>query len=144
MKTMRERIEAGVLRVPEAGCWLWEKAITNKGYGRVGVGGTKQGYAHRESFKAFNGEIPAGLYVLHRCDVRCCVNPAHLFLGTDADNVADMMGKQRRQYKVTRQQASSIKAALDGGSAHLGLAKQYGISRSQVSKIAVGKRWASA
>lgn len=85
--------------IPEAlsGCWLWDGAVSKCGYGRFGVGGHngKLRPAHRVSWEIHNGTIPEGLEVAHRCDVRICVNPAHLWLATHAENMADMIAKCR-------------------------------------------------
>lgn len=79
-------------------CWPW-KAGTNRkgkfGYGQIRVGGKCIG-AHRFSYEAFNGEVPEGLFVLHKCDNPVCVNPGHLFLGTAKDNAQDCIAKRRQ------------------------------------------------
>lgn len=78
------------------GCWLWTAMkFRNSGYGLFYWTRVKPIGAHRASFIFFNGAIPDGLSVLHRCDVKPCVNPAHLFAGTQADNVRDMSAKGR-------------------------------------------------
>ena len=86
--------------VPDSGCWLWVGTIGNKGYGRFGTGTTKLGTfkshpAHRASYQVYRGPIPDGMFVCHKCDVRSCVNPDHLFIGTNLDNNRDMVRKGR-------------------------------------------------
>lgn len=75
-------------------CWLWIGNRHAIGYGRCGVDGTHAA-AHRVAWELTNGPIPDGMFCLHTCDVRACVRPAHLFLGTQADNMQDMVAKGR-------------------------------------------------
>jgi hypothetical protein len=82
---------------PNSGCWLWEGSQNGNGYGHIGLGGTGggNGLVHRLMWELHNGTVPDGLWVLHRCDVRACCNPDHLFLGTPLDNMQDMHAKGR-------------------------------------------------
>ena len=93
------------------GCWIWLNALNRQGYGALGQKARAKvgnNLAHRVAYTAYKGEIPDGLHVLHTCDNPCCVNPEHLFLGTNADNIQDSMGKGRRK-GVTRRRPSGLK-----------------------------------
>jgi len=79
---------------PNTGCWLWTGALNKGGYGSVRYNKKTTG-AHRASYQIYTGNIPNNLHVLHRCDNPCCVNPEHLFLGTNEDNVLDCKSKGR-------------------------------------------------
>lgn len=83
--------------VTESGCWIWMASLnTRTGYGQFGLNGGME-FAHRASYKLFRGDIPETICVLHKCDVRPCVNPNHLFLGTKKDNAQDAISKGRRR-----------------------------------------------
>jgi hypothetical protein len=137
---------------PNTGCWLWEKSLYPNGYGQINVAGKGMG-AHRASWAAFKGAIPKGLMVLHRCDNPCCVNPAHLFLGTHQDNMDDRRRKDREHHpkgelqgghKLTEAQVREIKAIT--GPLALAKAqevgKAFGVSPFHVYRIRSGKKWA--
>ena len=78
------------------GCWNWRGYLNSKGYGRVG-----RHNAHRWLYMELNGSLEPWQYVCHRCDNPACVNPAHMFVGTHADNMRDMVNKGRRR-RVTK------------------------------------------
>lgn len=90
-------LEDRVEKIPEAGCWLWMGACTAGGYGHLR---TQSGlrYSHRVSYEIFVGPIPEGKCVLHRCDVRCCVNPHHLWAGSHSENTRDAHQKGRMKH----------------------------------------------
>jgi hypothetical protein len=93
---IRERFFRFVTESDPQKCWLWCGTTTPRGYGQIGKGGAHGSLsAHRVSWIIHCGPIPEGLAVLHKCDVKRCVNPGHLFLGTMKENTADMVSKGR-------------------------------------------------
>lgn len=149
----RERFESKTMPEPNSGCWLWMAYVDEIGYG-ITVFRRGQYKAHRVSWTIYRGEIPDGLKVLHKCDVRCCVNPDHLFLGTQADNVRDMFAKGRnRSPKPLRGDANPM-ARLTGEHAwairHMvrlklftqaEIARDYGVSPMTISRIINNQTW---
>jgi len=94
---LRERFFAKIMPEPNSGCWLWDAAINNKGYGVISKGGGSQRvlYAHRVSMMIHGIELPAGAIVLHKCDTPACVNPEHLRAGSHSENTRDMIERGR-------------------------------------------------
>lgn len=90
----QQRIESGSIPEPNTGCWLWLGSTNARGYAHLKYQKV-QHRANRFSWTAYNGPIANKLHVLHRCDNRLCVNPDHLFLGTNQDNVDDRVSKGR-------------------------------------------------
>lgn len=91
--SLEQRFWAKVAPPNEKGCRLWTSAIGRYGYGAIS--GAPESRAHRLAWRLTHGPIPPGMWVLHHCDVRACCNVDHLFLGTAADNTADMIAKGR-------------------------------------------------
>lgn len=151
-KTTLERFEAKFEPCPITGCWLWNASTYPYGYGRFHLDGKTQ-YAHRVSYQLYVGEIPAGLFVCHKCDVKWCVKPDHFFIGTSADNMRDKTSKGRgkvpAQYgeknsmsKLTEGQALEIYQRVHAGERQTDLAAEYQIHQVTVSDIKRGYRWA--
>lgn len=129
------------------GCWQWAGPFDKGGYGRLMTAARGPMLAHRIAWTVLRGAIPAGECVLHRCDNRRCVNPEHLFLGSQAVNVADMVekgrdgdhrGERNGRAKLTAEQAIEIRRAPKGGR-HL--AELYGVSYALVKMIRRGEVW---
>lgn len=133
--TPRARLMGRVEYDPNGGCWLWSGALVAGGYGTIADGG-RQMSTHRLSYKVHRGEIPDGLFVLHRCDVRACINPDHLFLGTE--NIDDARRKGRRAQKLTWAQVREIRASTEKQYA---CAARYGVNQSVISDIRRGVCW---
>lgn len=130
-------------------CWLWARARDEGGYGRLMVEG-QDWLAHRAAYELTYGPIPEELCVLHRCDNPPCVKPDHLFLGSRADNIADMIAKGRKapqaigqdnpNSRLTIEQVIEIKKTphyyLSGG-----LAVKYGVTSQTIRDIRRGRTW---
>lgn len=122
-------------------CWIWIAGKGKDGYPLIKLDKTYR--AHRVSFETFKGPIPPGKLVLHKCDHPLCINPSHLFLGSDADNTADKLAKGRlgRVAKLTKNNVLEIRIAVANG-AHQGrLAKRYGVGAAQITRIHQRKEW---
>jgi hypothetical protein len=131
---------------PSTGCWLWLGAVNKDGYGKIKVD-RKHLTAHRWSWVLHKGPIPDGAHVLHHCDVPGCVNPSHLFIGSNADNVADREGKGRghklpihREAKLTAEEVLEIRR-LKGIHTNHALAKRFGVHHSHISRLQNVKYW---
>lgn len=140
-------------------CWEWSGARNERGYGRLKVPSTRGVvYAHRVVAEAVIGSTD-GRFVCHRCDNPACVRPDHLFIGTSADNVADMLAKGRGSaprpvdwvprvqagrhhlQKLTSDDVRSIRSSLSKGESRRSIATRFGVGPEAISKIAKGERW---
>lgn len=129
-------------------CWEWQ-GFQHNGYGWLTS--NKRCYrAHRLTWELTNGPIPEGMSVLHRCDNPPCCNPAHLFLGTDLDNVQDAIRKGRRasrkgtqnaQVKLSEDDVREIREWRAAGATQPAIAAIYGVSQQTISNIIHRKRW---
>jgi len=142
-----ERFEAKVLKTD--GCWLWQAGCFSKGYGSFWLD-QRNRTAHHVAYELYVGPVPEGLIVCHSCDVRRCVNPAHLFTGTHADNAADKVAKGRHykggghqwsgkpspRRKLTDADVNDLHVLLGFGVEQKALAKEYGVGTSTISRVA--------
>lgn len=127
------------------GCWLWTGSMNGK-YGQIGVTHQQPRLAHRVAWELAHGPIPNGLQVLHTCDNGRCVNVLHLFLGTQLDNMRDMVAKGReghtgeRHYKtkLTADNVRAIRTSQDTGAA---LARRFAVSPQVISTVRHRKAW---
>ena len=136
-------------------CWLWLASCTPNGYGRFTTSDGVTRPAHRAGWQLLNGQtLPTHLFVCHTCDNRVCCNPAHWFIGTNSDNVADRVAKGRSsgrpprgeaspRAKVTSAQVRDIRRRYAaGGISQSALGEEYGVDQTHVSRIIRGTRWA--
>lgn len=133
---------------PDA-CWEWTGTRGAGGYGMIWLR-QRVVLAHRVAWELTHGPIPDGLFVCHHCDNRPCINPAHLFLGTSADNTADRHAKGRSRAalgeangnaKLTPEDVRAIRTAFESGVSQGALGRQYGLWQTTVSDIVRGKTW---
>lgn len=146
--TLEERWKAKVIFAGSNRCWLWKGKRSKGRYG--GYGCMRGGFAHRIAYELFIGPIPKGMRVCHSCDNPPCVNPRHLWLGTDADNAADKIAKGRSNHKplfrdtgngmaklTKKQVASLLKDYMKEANTHTqrDLAARYGVSYRTVQEL---------
>lgn len=105
-RSLKERLYKHFVPEPNTGCWLWNAHTLPNGYGQIGNFFGKKRVtllAHRASWAVHFGEIPVKEQVLHRCDVKACINPQHLFLGSQKENMRDMWSKNRQAGQFKKQ-----------------------------------------
>lgn len=149
-RPLTERFWAKVSKGDTDACWLWKGHITKHGYGVIQKKGRNSlAKAHRISWEIHYGAIPHGLRILHHCDIRACVNPSHLFIGTQQQNVQDAEAKGRMYHphgeanhaaKLTVSQVQEIRS-LYGDLNQSQLAKRYGVAQTTISAIVRRVNW---
>lgn len=129
------------------GCWLFRHNIRTDGYGEMRFGG-ERAKSHRLAWVLAHGAIPAGMHVLHRCDVRACVRPEHLFLGSHAENMRDCTTKGRRakgeahgRARMTADHVRRIRVLLAEGMPIRDVAWLLGVGHRAVSEVSSGRTW---
>ena len=143
---MQERFLAKILPEPNSGCWLWTATIDQSGYGIFGIGGSgNTRRAHRVSYELFVNKISKNMRVCHKCDTPSCVNPDHLFCGTDADNALDRKRKKRSaigekhgKAKLSEDIVRFIRVSL---LSERQLAKELGFHRGTINAVRSGRTW---
>lgn len=143
------------VNIDEKGCWRWKLSKFWNGYGhfRASIPVRRSECAHRASYRVFVGPIPAGLDVCHKCDVRDCINPDHLFVGTRSENIRDCVSKGRNSRthqakgeahgsaKLTADEVLAMRASFDAGATRAYLADKYGVSWTLINLIVKRQSW---
>ena len=142
---LSDKIERNIIRIPESGCWIWMSSLNKGGYGKTGLGKGSCLSAHRVSYENKYGEIPKDKFALHTCDIKCCVNPDHIFIGTQKENMQDKVRKNRQakgeshgRHKLTELQAIEIKSSAKRP---MDLAKKFNCSITTIRQIKSGLYW---
>lgn len=139
--TLEEKFNRHWMAEPNSGCWLWHSACDKDGYGLLRHNG-KNRRAHRVSYEIHVGPIAHGKFVCHKCDLPSCVNPEHLFLGTNSDNQKDASKKGRHAHqRLSVANVLDIKESIARGATQASMCKKYGVSDGHVSQIISGAKW---
>lgn len=146
-KTLKQIFEDKYIKL-DNGCWQWTANISTNGYGQISRNKTTC-RAHRIAYNLYIGEIPEGMVVCHKCDNKLCVNPDHLFIGTQEDNIRDCLNKDRNAYgsrnakaKLKEDDIFSIKVRYKNGVTMQEIGNIFGVSKNTISQVINNKTWA--
>ena len=146
---LAEKLLSNYIPEPNSGCWLWTGGTNSYGYGRV-CHHSKVMVASRAAYAVFRGAIPDGGSILHRCDTPSCINPDHLFVGTQADNMRDMAAKKRQRPRRGRQNPNAklceeavrqIRAQRNEGLTYRAIAEFFGVTEQTVFAVMTKRLW---
>lgn len=146
---IKKRINSKYTVNPESGCWIYTGGLSTGGYGQFSIK-HKNFIAHRVSYEANVGKIPKGMLVCHTCDVRHCINPDHLFLGTPKDNAVDMVEKGRKfvlkgsdnhMTNLSEKDVVKIRKMHSMGTKQTNICAIYKVSPCTISNIVNLKSW---
>lgn len=153
METIRAILTEKLLNsstlITETGCQIWLQGCTVDGYGILTHKRIKY-LAHRLSYKLFKHDVPNTKLVLHHCDIRCCINPEHLYMGTDADNSRDMIARSRDRHqkgslngnaKLNEAQVREIRLRLEGTDSYFRIGKDFEVKPHVIEQIHKGTSW---
>jgi len=145
LPSLVERFMDNVSPEPMSGCWLWTGTVRDKkGYGGLTVDGLTQ-RAHRVNYKLFRGRIRHGLHVCHRCNIKACVNPDHLYLGTNAQNMADAARDGLRPHGESHPRTSlteeDVRAIRNSPMGCVRLARIYNMTKVGIMGIRRRRTW---
>lgn len=138
--TRKQKLLAGHEKDAATGCWNWTRTISEGGYGRVSRDrAPAYDLAHRAAHEEFVGAIPLGMCVCHKCDNRRCINPEHLFIGTRADNMRDMVEKDRQargeQHGASKLTLTQVRSILADERKYRDIAADYGVTYGLIGHI---------
>lgn len=134
-RKLREKSEV----TPE-GCIRWTGHVDANGYGKISYQG-KDLLTHRAAYVTANGSIPGGAHILHKCDNPACINPDHLTVGTNRDNILDKAMKGRAGKRLDKAAVTEIKGMIAMGAKQQEIATHFGVNQSSISDISRGKAW---
>lgn len=145
----RIRFESKFTKGAVDDCWIWNDACSSRGYGNFNLK-CKTHSTHRLSYLLYKGPIPCKMHVCHSCDIKNCINPNHLWLGTAEDNMKDMhrkgrapnIGEQHRRAKLKAIDIPVIRALRGHGVRNIDIAMRFRVDGCTITDIIMGRAWA--